>query len=93
MAGLKELCKSTVNPAEHATQLIMTLQRIQIDASRLQYMAESGEYDVATVLECKRDIQRDLEMVNARLVFTCNDLENQARGVPVLANDEDAFGG
>lgn len=93
MTGLKELCKSTVDPQHHALQLLMTLQRLQLEASRLHEMASTGEYDVAEVLACKRDIQKDMEMVNARLVFACNDLENQARGVPVLANDEDAFGG
>jgi len=94
MAGLKEMCTSTVDPIGHATQLILTLQRIQMDASQLKAAAESGYYSIEEIHQLKRDIQKDLEMVNARLVFACNDLENASRGIPMPTVDEqdDPFG-
>lgn len=88
MADLKEMCKSQVDPSEHATQMLMLLQRIQLDASQVKAMAESGHYNVQEVLQLKRDIQKDMELFNARLVFACNDLENCARGLPILKDEE-----
>lgn len=89
-----DLLVNTVRPLEHASQLLAMLQRIQVDASRLFHMADSGEYDIERVEEIKRDIQKDMESANARLVFACNDLQSAARGIPLPVEDdsEDAFG-
>lgn len=89
-----DLLINTVRPLEHSAQLLAMLQRIEVDASRLFIMAQSGEYTVSEVEELKRDIQRDMESANARLVFACNDLQSAARGVPipVESEEEDAFG-
>lgn len=87
-----DLMVNTVRPIEHSAQLLAMLQRMTVDAQRLFEMAQTGEYDISTVMEMKRDIQRDMEAANARLVFTCNDLQSAVRGIPVLEEDEDAFG-
>lgn len=89
-----DLLVNTVRPVEHSAQLLAMLQRMQVDAQHLFEMAQTGEYDIETVMQMKRDIQRDMEAANARLVFTCNDLQSATRGIPVLEDDEeDAFGG
>lgn len=89
-----DLLVNTVRPLEHSAQLLAILQRVEVDASRIYCMAQSGEYTVEQVEELKRDIQHDLELVNARLVFACNDLQSAARGIPIPVGDEaeDAFG-
>jgi len=88
-----DLMVNTVRPIEHTAQLLAMLQRMTVDAERLFQMAQTGEYDISTVMQMKRDIQHDMEAANARLVFACNDLQSTAKGVPVLHEDEDAFGG
>ena len=69
-----------VNPEYHAIQMQCWLQRMQIDANMLQKMAAAGQTDFNALKEAKESLEHDLELLQAHLVFTCNDLENSNYG-------------
>lgn len=69
-----------VNPEYHAIQMQCLLQRMQIDANMLQKMAAAGQTDFNALKEAKESLEHDLELLQAHLVFACNDLENSNYG-------------
>ena len=65
---------------EHTLQMERLLQQMLIDVKMLQKMAELERVNPARLMDARRSLQADMELFNARLVFTTHDLEKRYGG-------------